>query len=163
MTQTDKKGNFVQLIKFALIGVLNTALDYILFFIFFSLLHIDKNVAQVLATGIAMTNSYLFNRYWTFGKKGRVQANEMWKFIVVNLLSMGVTILCLNLFYDVFHFEHVANLLLSYTALSFRLVGDSAVMFCKLLAMPFSLAVNFLGNRLWVFRKKSKEKEQGSL
>ena len=152
----------VQVVKFALIGVLNTALDYFLFFVFFSLLHINKNAAQVLATALAMTNSYLFNRYWTFEKKGRVQAGEMWKFIAVNLVSMGVTILCLNLFYDVMHIEQLANMLLSHTHLSFRLTGDAAVMFCKLSAVPFSLAVNFLGNRLWVFRKQVKGKERNA-
>lgn len=152
----------VQVVKFALIGVLNTALDYFLFFVFFSLLHINKNAAQVLATALAMTNSYLFNRYWTFEKKGRVQAGEMWKFIAVNLVSMGVTILCLNLFYDVMHLERLANMLLSYTPLSLHLTGDAAVMFCKLAAVPFSLAVNFLGNRLWVFRKQSKGKERNA-
>ncbi len=157
-TQTDKKvkKDFLQVVKFGLIGILNTALDYGLFFVFFSLLKLDKNLAQVFSTAIAMTNSYLFNRYWTFEQKGKVQANEMWKFIVINLVSMGVTLLCLNLFYDILHLERLANALLSCTALAFRLEGNSAVMFCKLAAMPFSLAVNFLGNRLWVFRNKAK-------
>ncbi len=154
----EMKKNIFQILKFGLIGILNTALDYFLFFIFFSLLNIDKNLAQVLATAIAMTNSYFFNRYWTFNKQGKAQFGEMWKFVVVNIVSMCVTILCLNLFYDVMHIENIANSALSAVGVSYQLLGDSAVMFCKLVAVPFSLAVNFLGNRLWVFSKKTDKK-----
>ncbi len=156
-TKTNAKKNLIQVVKFGLIGIANTAIDYLLFFVFFSLLNLDKNLAQVLATAIAMTNSYFFNRYWTFGKKGKVKVDEMWKFIIVNLVSMGVTILCLNLFSDVFHLYRFANQLLSAAGIGFQLTGDNAVLFCKVAAIPFSLAVNFLGNRLWVFGKQSKE------
>lgn len=160
--QTDNAGkkNLLQIIKFVFVGILNTALDYGLFFVFFGLLDWDKNLAQICATAIAMTNSYLFNRYWTFEQKGKVKAGEMWKFVVINLLSMGVTLLCLNLFYDVWHLERLANALLSCATLRFRLEGDLAVLFCKLAAMPFSLAVNFLGNRFWVFHNQ-KQKSDG--
>ena len=119
------KKDLIQIVKFGLIGIVNTALDYFLFFVFFSLIHLDKNLAQVLATALAMTNSYFFNRYWTFGKKGKVKVNEMWKFIVVNLVSMGVTILCLNLFYDVLHLERLANAVFAWIGLGLRLAGDS--------------------------------------
>lgn len=159
-TNNEMKKNLFQIVKFGLIGILNTALDYFLFFVFFSLLNIDKSLAQVLATAIAMTNSYFFNRYWTFGKQGKVQIGEMWKFVIVNLVSMCVTILCLNLFYDLMHIENIANGVLSYVGILYQFEGDAAVMFCKLVAVPFSLAVNFLGNRLWVFGKNGDKNEE---
>lgn len=154
MEKTDKKKNLIQIIKFGAIGIMNTAIDYFLFAVFFSICNFDKNIAQVFATAIAMTNSYILNRYFTFGKKGTVKINEIWKFIIVNLVSMGVTIILLNLFYDVLHLETVANSILSAISFPFVLSGDTAVLFCKVLAIPFSLAVNFLGNRLWVFGTK---------
>ncbi|MGN1059379.1 MAG: GtrA family protein [Clostridia bacterium] len=154
-----KKSDVLQAVKFALVGLVNTALDYGLFFVFFSLCSLDKNLAQVLATALAMTNSYLVNRYWTFQKSGGVRGGEIWRFILVNLLSLLTTLLCLNLFYDLLSLHTLANRLLALIGLSFRLSGDSAVMFCKLLAVPFSLAVNFLGNRLWVFKNKSAGRE----
>ena len=154
-----KKKDFIQVIKFGLVGALNTLLDYGLFFVFFSLLNLDKNFAQILATAIAMTNSYLINRYWTFEQSGSVQGREIWRFIVVNILSLSTTLLCLNLFYDVFRLHEVANHILATMHVPFALTGeDLPVMFCKLIAMPFSLAVNFLGNRLWVFGGKTETK-----
>lgn len=157
-TQNDKpmKKDLLRAVKFALVGLLNTCLDYGLFFVFFSLLDLDKNLAQVCATVLAMANSYFWNRYWTFERKGKAQVNEMWKFVVINLISMSVTLLLMNLFYDFVHLERAANALLAHTSFAFRLEGDLAVMFCKLVAMPFSLAVNFLGNRLWVFHGETK-------
>lgn len=159
MTKSNSKKNIIQLVKFGAIGVMNTAIDYLLFALFFSLCGLDKSLSQVFATAIAMTNSYILNRYFTFGQKGAVKVDEMWKFVIVNLVSMGVTILLLNVFYDLFHIENWANAVLSALSIPFAIEGDLAVLFCKLIATPFSLAVNFLGNRLWVFGGK-KENEQ---
>ena len=157
MTKSNKKKDLIQIIKFGAIGIMNTAIDYLLFALFFSICSLDKSISQVFATAIAMTNSYILNRYFTFEKKGSVKMDEMWKFIVVNLISMSVTIGLLYLFYDVCHIERIANSILSWISIPFNISGDLAVLFCKLVATPFSLAVNFLGNRLWVFSsKKSK-------
>lgn len=147
------KQDVLQAGKFALVGVVNTLLDYVLFFVFFSLCNFDKNIAQILATAIAMTNSYLVNRYWTFQQTGGVKGQEIGRFIVVNILSLLTTLLFLNLFYDWLALHTLANQLLSFLNIPFMLLGDWAVMFCKVLVMPFSLGVNFLGNRLWVFKK----------
>lgn len=141
--------------KFALVGVCNTLLDYGLFFLFLSIWGWDKNIAQILATAIAMTNSYLVNRYWTFGKSGSVQVGEMGRFLVVNLLSLLTTLVCLNVFYDGLSVHCLANSILRGMGFVYQLSGEYAVLFCKVLAMPFSLLVNFLGNRLWVFGKES--------
>lgn len=153
-----KKRDFLQLIKFGLVGACNTALDYGLFYVFFGLLNWNKNPAQVLATAISMTNSYLVNRYWTFEKSGGVRGGEIWRFVVVNFLSLLTTLLCLNLFHDVFMLHKAVNGVLHLMHISFVISGDLEVMLCKLLAMPFSMAVNFLGNRIWVFGKKNDKK-----
>ena len=154
MKKTENKKNLVQIIKFGAIGIMNTAIDYLLFVLFFSICGLDKSIAQIFATAIAMTNSYILNRYFTVQKKGTVKVDEMWKFIIVNLISMSVTIGLLYLFYDVLHIETVANSILSALSIPLVLSGNIAVLFCKLVATPFSLAVNFLGNRLWVFGSK---------
>lgn len=152
-----KKHDFLQLLKFGFVGTFNTLLDYGLFYVFFALCNFNKNFAQILATILAMTNSYFVNRYWTFEKKGRVRKGEIWRFLVVNLLSLSITLLCLNLFHDVFRLHEIANRLFAFLKVSFVLMGDSDVLFCKLMAIPFAWAVNFLGNRFWVFGKNSEK------
>ncbi len=148
-----KKNDVLQFVKFSIAGVINTVLDYLLFFLFFSVCNWDKNIAQILATSFAMANSYLLNRYWTFGQTGMIRTKEIWKFIVVNFLSLLTTLLCLNLFYDAWHLYEVINAALHRLHIAFALRGESAVLACKVLAFPFSSAINFLGNRLWVFKK----------
>lgn len=150
-----KQHDFLQLVKFAAVGFFNTLLDYGAFYVFFALFNINKNPAQVLATVISMTNSYFVNRYWTFERRGRIKRREVIRFVVVNVLSLSVTLLCLNLFHDVFRLHQVANKILAYGNYSFELSGDLEVMFCKMAALPFSWAVNFFGNRHWVFGKKT--------
>ena len=153
-----KKSDCFQVVRFGLVGIFNTILDYGLFYVFFSLLNLDKNLAQVFATAVAMTNSYLVNRYWTFQKTGGVQYGEIWRFLAVNGLSLLTILLCLNLFFDVLKLYVLANWILSVLGIPYILAGDMAVLFSKVLAIPFSLAVNFLGNRLWVFKEKRQKK-----
>ena len=148
-----KKSDVMQMVKFGTIGAFNTLFDYGMFYLFFAVCNLDKNIAQIFATGLAMVNSYIFNRYWTFERRGRVQAREILRFLTVNVVALSTTIICLNLFHDVLYMHELANRLLIYFGSNFMFVGDNGVLFCKVLAMPFSLCVNFLGNRLWVFRK----------
>ena len=151
---TNAKKSIAEILKFGLIGAFNTFLDWGLFWVFLSLLGLDKNIAQILATAVAMTNSYFLNRYWTFNQKGRINIGEMGKFVVVNLISLLVNLICLNLFCDVFKLYNIFNSILKLLNINYALTGDLAIMFCKVCAVPFSLAVNFLGNKLWVFGKK---------
>lgn len=150
---SNAKKSITEVIKFSLVGVLNTFVDWFLFWVLLSCVGLDKNIAQILATAAAMTSSYFINRYWTFHKTGRVKVLEMAKFIVVNLVSLLVSLLCLNIFYDVLKVYNWANYFIA-IFLDFKLSGDSAIMFCKVCAAPLSFAVNFIGNKLWVFVKK---------
>ncbi|MBP3337460.1 MAG: GtrA family protein [Clostridia bacterium] len=150
----NTKKSIAEALKFGLIGAFNTFVDWGLFWVFLSVAGFDKNIAQILATAIAMTNSYFLNRYWTFNQKGKVQISEMGKFVVVNLVSLLVNLICLNLFSDVFKLHNIFNAILKLLNINFVLTGDLAIMFCKVCAVPFSLAVNFFGNKLWVFGKK---------
>lgn len=154
----EAKKSIAEALKFGLIGAFNTFIDWGLFWVFLSLCGLDKNIAQIFATAIAMTNSYFLNRYWTFKQTGKVKISEMGKFVVVNLISLLVNLLCLNLFCDVFKLYNLANACLELVNINYVLTGDMAIMFCKVLAVPFSLAVNFLGNKLWVFGKKEGKK-----
>ena len=153
-TNSQAKKNLVEIAKFALIGVANTLIDFLMFFVLFNLVGVNKNVAQICSMSIAMVHSYLWNRYWTFRKTGGVRIQEIWKFIVVNLVALGVTVLCLNLFYDLWHLERLAQWGLEVLRIPFVLTDKLGVFFCKILAVPFSLAVNYVGNRIWVFQKK---------
>ena len=154
MQKTKSKESFVQVIRFGIVGLFNTLVDYVIFYLLLSFLHLNKGMAQVLATGTAMCGSFLINRRWTFGKHGKGNLSEIVKFLVTNLVAMATVIALTYLFYDVLHAERAGIAVLFALGSAFTLRGNLAVMFCKVLASFFSVAINFLGNKFWVFQSK---------
>ena len=147
-----KKESIKQALKFSLVGVFNTAVDYVIFYIMLSLLNVDKSISQIFATAIAMCGSYIINKYWTFSEHGKSKKSQVVKFITTNIVSMCCTIVFMNIFHDFLHVHEWANSLFDIVGISFRLDGDIAVMFCKIVASVLSLVINFLGNKFWVFK-----------
>lgn len=121
----------VQLIKFGLVGVLNTAVDYGVFALLTMVFSLDSIISHIISYSCGVINSFYFNRVWTFQRKGRGYSVEFTKFIIVNLISMGTSALVLN------SLETQAGLS-SYLA--------------KIGAVICSMAVNFAGSKFVVFR-----------
>ena len=152
------KNGILQMVRFGLVGCCNTLVDYGVFYLMIAAVNLHKSVAQVIATGVAMCVSFLLNRKWTFQKDGAGNLTEVARFIVVNTISMLVVIVFTHLFYDILHIETIANPFLSAIGISFAFEGDYAVMLAKLVASVFSVLVNFIGNKFWVFRTRKEEK-----
>lgn len=117
--------------RFALVGLLNTAID---FTIFFSLLHLTNlsylgaNMISFLAAAI---NSYTLNRRWTFRSGARDIHREGAQYVTV----IGVGFL-LN--------EGLLYLLVDH--------GDLPTWAGKVVVTGVVLIWNFLANRFWTFR-----------
>ena len=155
MNWNNTKTSVKQAVRFGAVGALNTLVDYGLFYIFISTLHLHKSAAQVLATAAAMCCSFFLNRRWTFEKGGRGSTLEIVKFLVVNLVSMVTVIVLTHLFYDIWHVERLVNSALRAVGIGVTVQGDGAIMTSKVLASVFSVVINFLGNKLWVFSGKN--------
>ncbi len=118
-----------EFVKFMLVGLLNTGIDVAVFFLL-TWLGIVYVAAQVVSYSCGAANSYLLNKVWTFRSCGLSYA-EMVRFVVVNLISLGISVACLALLHDV-------------TGLTLAVAKGGAT--------ACALAANFLGNKLWVFR-----------
>lgn len=129
------KDELIKFIKFNAVGLINTAVDFAVYELLI-LLGLHYVPAQILSYICGMANSYLLNSRWTFRDKndstGRIAA-----FIAVNLVALGVSI-------------GVQTLVL-------HLISPSETV-AKLISLPFSLGVNFIGNRLFIFNKKDQSK-----
>lgn len=119
-----------QFIKFNLVGIMNTAVDFGVFMILNHYLGLVYTVSQVISYSCGMINSYFFNKFWTFQKKEGFTAIEVAKFVLVNLCSLGVSLLVLYILQSKWNWKVLPS---------------------KVLATGFSVGVNFLGNKLWVF------------
>jgi len=120
-----------QFIKFGIVGVINTVLDYMLFATFFYLLDIHYLWANAMSFSIAVTNSYVLNRRWTFRSDNPRWQKEAIKFLIINIIGLGISELILFIFVE--HFQ-VHQLL------------------AKVGAIVVVLFWNFTGTRLWAFK-----------
>ena len=138
MNKKELWGNLVQFVKFNLVGVLNTLVD-IGVYALLTAIGLNPYVAQVISYACGVLNSYLFNTLWTFKKEKRRTEREFILFVCVNLVSLGVS---LGMIYAAKHYLHVEDALIQ-----------------KLIATPVAMVVNFIGNKLFVFKKSENEGE----
>lgn len=122
--------NWLQLLKFAIVGGSGYLVNLAVFAVLASGFGFHHLVAAVGAFCVAVTNNFLWNRYWTFAA-----ANGSASFQAVRFFTVSVASLLLNL--------AVLEVLVTGTSLGELPAQAIAVA----VAMPF----NFLGNRLWTF------------
>ena len=118
-------------IKFGMIGVLNTIIDIVSFFILNVLLGIYDFVAQILAFIIATINSFLCNKYWTFQKRNPIYKEEVGKYIIVKVCYLTVSLFMLYFFKNTFNLSS---------------------MVAKIPATAMMVGFNYLADKLWVFK-----------
>jgi putative flippase GtrA len=122
----------VQFIKFALVGILNSAIQYLVFLLLYRLFGTQYLIASIIGYVAGMTNSYILNRRWTFGSRNQQLLTELSRFVVVNLISLG------------------ANLCLMFLLVS---TGVMIPQWAQVLAITGSTLVNFVLNKVWTFAR----------
>ncbi|HEY6584982.1 MAG TPA: GtrA family protein [Gaiellaceae bacterium] len=125
--------NWVQLAKFCTVG----ATGYVINLAVFSTLVLGAGWHHLLAATIsflvAVTNNYVWNRVWTFrGQRGHV-AYQGIRFLIVAVCALA------------------ANLVILDVLISAGLEKIPAQAIAVILVTP----LNFVGNKLWSFRRKS--------
>lgn len=122
--------NWVQLLKFGLVGGSGYLVNLAVFALLAASLNLDPALAAVGAFSVAVTNNFLWNRHWTFGRGDGPAHFQAARFFTVSVASLGLNLV-------------VLQLLLATTGLGEVPAQAIAVA----VAMPF----NFVGNRLWTF------------
>jgi putative flippase GtrA len=125
-----RPATWMQLLKFGLVGGLGYLINLAVFALLTSSLGVHHTIAAIGAFCVAVTNNFVFNRYWTFGPGEGPTHFQAARFFTVSLASLGLNIAVLELL--------VSN----------HLTGElTAQAIAVAVAMPF----NFLGNKLWTF------------
>lgn len=122
--------NWLQLLKFGLVGGSGYLINLAVFAVLAGNLGVHHSLAAIGAFAVAVTNNFLWNRYWTFGPGSGSASFQALRFFAVSLASLAI------------------NLAVLEALVSSRGVGElTAQAIAVAVAMPF----NFLGNRLWTF------------
>jgi len=141
-----KNQGIVQFVKFGLVGVTNTAVDWIAFFLLSSFIFTTKEgelVAKPIAFLIAMANSFLWNTVWTFKKEYRevlgnsnnrfkTGATIFMRYVIISLSGWGINFLSFK--YSRFNLNY----------------GEIAAL---VIASAAATLWNFFANKLWTYRK----------
>ena len=85
-----------QFSKFVIVGVINTGIDFsilnLLIFLTGQSSGIHYSMFKTISFSVAVTNSYFMNKYWTFSSHETAKAGEFTKFILVNLVGLGINV-----------------------------------------------------------------------
>jgi len=140
-----KNKSVLQFSKFFVVGILNTGIDFLVLNILMRLTNTYEGPSIVyfntISFSVAVINSYILNKYWTFGDSSKVQAPQQFiKFFGVSAVGWGLN----------------TGIMYSVSTLISPLFGLSPALwanFAKAMATGVVLLWNFAGYKLFVFKK----------
>jgi putative flippase GtrA len=81
----------VEFTKFVLVGLLNTGISFITFFLLTHFTHLNDKAANVISYIVGLINSFIWNRNWTFKRKDKeLLKYELFFFIIFFLISFAL-------------------------------------------------------------------------
>lgn len=127
-----RPANWIQLGKFAVVGASGYAVNLA---VYAALVHgagIHYMAAAVFSFVVAVVNNYTWNRVWTFrGQRGRLSYQGL-RFFIVSWCALAANLLVLR----------------GFVSADLGKVASQAV------AIVVVTPLNFLGNKLWSFRRR---------
>ena len=134
-----------QFIKFGMVGFMNTAIDFaVLNFLMWQTGIYEGEwifLLNVISFAVAVSNSYFWNKYWTFRAKGpAINPLQMGQFLVISLIGVAIN-------------SSIVYTLTTYTTPFWGLNKELWANAAKVLATGLTLIWNFIGFRLIVFKK----------
>lgn len=126
-------------IRFVIVGGANTALDFLVLFLFVNL-GVDKIIANYISTSVALVFSFFANKSFTFKNTNKNAKKQFAMFLVVTLAGLWVL--------------QPIIIWLSTTVLEPYITNESILLFiAKLIATVGSLIWNYLLYSRLVFKK----------
>ncbi len=122
-----------QVLRFGLSGAVTNTTNYVTFIVLLWAVGLDPVVCSVAGFFAGFVVGFFLNRSFVFGIAGTNMAHELWKFLIVNLASLG------------------ANTVTIYLAV--KVIGIWPEL-GQVLAILVSAIVNFCGMKFWVFAKR---------
>ena len=125
-------GKLKHISRFSMVGVINTAVDFLMFTLCQSVFGLGYTLCQVVGYSFGVINSFILNKKWTFDDRNASKKtfHELVQFAIVNLVSLCITIIAMNTF--------ITSL-------------NQGVYVSKILVTVLAQITNFLGYKLWVF------------
>jgi putative flippase GtrA len=118
-----------QIIKFSMVGVLNTLIGYGVFFIFS--IYINYLLALIVSHIIGVIHSFFWNKYWVF-RSSKNKIREFLKFYSVYFVMLVLNIALLTYFVSILNISPQIS---------------------QLIILPFLTILTYTGHKYWSFKK----------
>ena len=124
--------NWIELVKFSIVGATGYVVNLGVYVALLRGAGLHYVAAAVCSFAVAVTNNYTWNRHWTFrGYRGHLYYQGL-RFLIVSLVALGANLLLLR----------------GFVAAGVDKIGAQA------LAIVLVTPLNFVGNKLWSFRRR---------
>jgi dolichol-phosphate mannosyltransferase len=127
-----QRHNWEQLAKFCVVGATGYVVNLLVYVALLDGADLHYRVAATGSFLVAVTNNYLLNRFWTFRHHRGHFAYQGLRFFVVSLLVYGGNLLILTVLVE---------------------LGVGKIV-SQAIAIVLVTPANFLGNKLWSFRRR---------
>lgn len=134
-----------QLWKFATVGVINTGVDYVILLILSAITGITSGNGiiplNIISFSVATVNSYYLNKRWSFGDQSQAQQGKKFSmFLLVSIIGVTINTAIVRVITTNVH--PIANI-----------DPHLWLIASKLVATGVSLVWNFVGYKIFVFKK----------
>lgn len=126
---------YKELIKYLIVGVLTTAINYACFVILTKMFNIDIHISNIISWVVSVVFAYFTNKLFVFESKSfkpKIIAKEVSEFVAARVFSLLIEELILYVFVN----------LLSMNALIIKLVANVVV-----------IIINYVLSKLIIFKK----------
>ena len=127
-----RRHNWEQLAKFCAVGATGYAVNLGVYALLLNWANLHYRLAATGSFLVAVTNNYLWNRIWTFRHQRGHVAYQGLRFLIVSVIVYGANLVLLTLFVE---------------------AGLGKIV-SQAIAVVLVTPLNFLGNKLWSFRRR---------
>jgi putative flippase GtrA len=125
--------NWIQLAKFCAVGATGYAVNLAVFTVLVKGFGVHYLLAATCSFLVAVTNNYIWNRVWTFRADRGHMAYQGLRFLIVSTFALFTNLALLRILVDEFGIAEVP---------------------AQAVAIVLVMPMNFIGNKLWSFRRR---------
>jgi putative flippase GtrA len=139
--------NFLQFLKFAVVGLSGTVVDFGILAALKELVHMPTLPANVLSFTTAMANNFTWNYLWTFRDvRGKKVSVVFIQFAVISVIGLAL--------------NSTIVVLLEKPLNSLFTRPNTGYLAAKFIATIVVLLWNYFANRLWTFRQRPRKADE---
>jgi putative flippase GtrA len=147
----DHRREIVRFLKFAVVGVTGTFVDFGVLYLLHAVLGLHIVIANTISFTVAVLNNFTWNRYWTYPEsRSKPVSVQLGQFTIVNIIgwaiNTGLLVLLRNPFVSL-----VGAVGTSAALTDPKVVYDIGYNLAKAAATGVVLFWNFFINRLWTY------------